>query len=123
MKNSIPEGPNPARCTPFTKKNNGITVIGPARVKIKDNFINLENQKHEPELFDQKIEPLEEEPLILTNEIKENKKAETKKLDQTLSPAVRKIVNENKIDINKIKGTNTVYMSKDALERPLNLKM
>ena len=39
MKNSIPEGPNPARCTPFTKKNNGITVIGPARVKIKDNFI------------------------------------------------------------------------------------
>ena len=39
MKNSIPEGPNPARCTPLTKKNNGITVIGPARVKIKDNFI------------------------------------------------------------------------------------
>jgi len=73
--------------------------------KIKDNVINLETQKNEPEIFDQKIEPLEEEPLILTNEIKENKKAETKKLDQTLSPAVRKIVNENKIDINKIKGT------------------
>ena len=72
--------------------------------KIKDNVINLETQKNEPEIFDQKIEPLEEEPLILTNEIKENKKAETKKLDQTLSPAVRKIVNENKIDINKIKG-------------------
>ena len=73
--------------------------------KIKDNVINLETQKNEPEIFDQKIEPLEEEPLVLTNEIKENKKAETKKLDQTLSPAVRKIVNENKIDINKIKGT------------------
>ena len=73
--------------------------------KIKDNVINLETQKNEPEIFDQKIEPLEEEPLILTNEIKENKKVETKKLDQTLSPAVRKIVNENKIDINKIKGT------------------
>ena len=38
IKNNIPEGPNPARCTPLTKKNNGITVIGPAIVKIKDNF-------------------------------------------------------------------------------------
>ena len=34
IKNNIPEGPNPARWTPLTKKNNGITVIGPANIKI-----------------------------------------------------------------------------------------
>ena len=73
--------------------------------KIEDNLINFETKKNEPEIFDQKSEIIEEEPLILTNEIKENKKSKTEKLDQTLSPAVRKIVNENKIDIDKIKGT------------------
>ena len=39
IKNNMPEGPNPARWTPFTKKNKGITVMGPAIVKIRDKFI------------------------------------------------------------------------------------
>jgi len=40
-----------------------------------------------------------EEPLILTNQIEETKK------NQTLSPAVRKIVRDNKIDIKTVKGS------------------
>ena len=37
IKNNIPEGPKPDKWTPFTKKNNGITVIGPASKINKDN--------------------------------------------------------------------------------------
>ena len=37
IKNNIPDGPSPARPTPLTKKNNGITVIGPANTSIIDN--------------------------------------------------------------------------------------
>ena len=43
-----------------------------------------------------------EEPLILTNEV-ENEQLKTD--NQVLSPAVRKIVAENKIDIDKVKGS------------------
>ena len=71
----------------------------------QNNIVKLEPQdkKEEPQIFDDKedeIEP-EEKPLILTNEIED----ENSKNDQTLSPAVRKIVNENKIDIKSIKGS------------------
>ena len=72
--------------------------------KIEDNnVIKLEEQKDEPEIFDEKDE--EDQPLVLTNEIYEEKKEESLKVKDTLSPAVRKIVNEKKIDIKSIKGT------------------
>jgi len=72
--------------------------------KIEDNnVIKLEEQKNEPEIFDEKDE--EDQPLVLTNEIHEEKKEESLKTNDTLSPAVRKIVNEKKIDIKSIKGT------------------
>ena len=72
----------------------------------KDNVINLktEEQKNEPEIFDQ-TEKKKEEPLILTNEIKEESYKKNKVLDQTLSPAVRKIIAENKIDIKTVEGS------------------
>ena len=44
--------------------------------------------------------PTQEEPLVLTNEVEEKTDA-----NENLSPAVRKIVAENKIDIKKIKGS------------------
>ena len=82
-------------------------------VKInKDNVVSLEVKK-EPEFFEEKLEdtteifkdePLntnEEEPLVLKNEIKDNNLQE----DKILSPAVRKIVSENKIDIKSIEGS------------------
>ncbi len=72
--------------------------------KVEDNnVIKLEEQKDEPEIFDENDE--EDQPLVLTNEIQEEKKEESLKTEDTLSPAVRKIVNEKKIDIKSIKGT------------------
>ena len=46
-----------------------------------------------------------EQPLVLNKEIKTKPQVVKTKASQTLSPAVRKIVEENKIDIKNIKGT------------------
>jgi len=67
----------------------------------KNNIVKLETQKTEPEIFDEK----EEKPLVLTNEIKIEKKTEKIKTEKPLSPAVRKIVSENKIDVKSVKGS------------------
>ena len=74
----------------------------------ENNVVNLEvqKQKEEPVIFDEKKEDENiDKPLVLINEIKEEKISENKKISQTLSPAVRKIVTENKIDIKSVKGT------------------
>ena len=79
---------------------------------IKDNVVSLEVKK-EPEIFEEKLEDInedlkdqpltlnDEEPLILKNEIKNSDLEE----DKILSPAVRKIVSENKIDIKSVEGS------------------
>jgi 2-oxoglutarate dehydrogenase E2 component (dihydrolipoamide succinyltransferase) len=73
----------------------------------ENNVVNLEVPKKEPKIFDEGSEEKNsvEEPLILTNEVKEDINVETKEDNQTLSPAVRKIVVENKIDILSVKGS------------------
>jgi 2-oxoglutarate dehydrogenase E2 component (dihydrolipoamide succinyltransferase) len=73
----------------------------------ENNVVNLEVPKKEPKIFDEGSEEKNsfEEPLILTNEVKEDINLETKEENQTLSPAVRKIVVENKIDIQSVKGS------------------
>jgi 2-oxoglutarate dehydrogenase E2 component (dihydrolipoamide succinyltransferase) len=73
----------------------------------ENNVFNLEVPKKEPKIFDEGSEEKNsvEEPLILTNEVKEDINLETKEENQTLSPAVRKIVVENKIDIQSVKGS------------------
>ncbi len=68
-----------------------------------NNIIKLEKEKSEPEIFDEKQE--EEIPLVLTKQVQEKEKSENLKNDQTLSPAVRKIVEEKKIDVKSIKGS------------------
>ena len=73
----------------------------------ENNVVKLEPQKEleeieEPEIFDEKKE---EEPLVLTNEIKEKKELNLTTDANTMSPAVRKIIAENKIDIKSVKGT------------------
>ena len=88
-----------------SKKKETIEKVSPALKEIeKDNVVNLETKK-EPQIFEEKIE--EEKPLILTNEIqeKEEMKGENHLENKSLSPAVRKIVAENKIDLENIKGT------------------
>ena len=75
----------------------------------ENNVVNLEVPKKEPKIFEEKKdqESPEEEPLILTKEVEEKKevKLESESENQSLSPAVRKIVAEKKIDINSVKGT------------------
>jgi len=90
--------------------NGSETIKVEEEIKIKptleqNNIVKLETQKNEPEIFDEKEEELEEKPLVLTNEIKVNKKSEKIKTEQPLSPSVRKIVSENKIDIQSVKGS------------------
>ena len=77
-----------------------ITKIEPK--KTENNVVNLEIKKEIPKVFE---EPEEEEPLILTNEVKEEKTDSSNKNSEVLSPAVRKIVVENKIDLKKVSGS------------------
>jgi 2-oxoglutarate dehydrogenase E2 component (dihydrolipoamide succinyltransferase) len=72
-----------------------------------NNVVNLEVPQKEPKIFDKRPEEekLIEKPLVLTNEIKEKKVSEIKIDNQDLSPAVRKIVTEKKIDIRSVEGT------------------
>ena len=84
--------------------------------KESDNVVSFEKEKiQKPKIFEdeKKEEPLvlrkekplvldKEEPLVLTKELPSKQKTIREKV---LSPAVRKIVEENKIDISSIKGT------------------
>ena len=71
--------------------------------KSKNNVVKLETEKKKTEVLEEK--PIKEKALILTNEVKEDKLNSSKTNNKILSPAVRKIVDENKIDIDKIKGS------------------
>jgi len=70
--------------------------------KTENNVTNLEIEKKIPKIF---TEPVEEEPLVLTNEVKESKPDSSNKNNEILSPSVRKIAVENKIDLEKIRGS------------------
>jgi len=79
----------------------------------ENNVIKLDASKKEPKIFEEKSnkeKPLiltdeEEKPLILRDQILEENLTDQKKDNQALSPAVRKIVTENKIDIDSVKGS------------------
>ena len=76
--------------------------------KIENNVVNLEVEKKELKVFEEKKlekESTEEEPLILHNEVKEDGVNSIIESNKTLSPAVRKIVVENKIDLEKVRGS------------------
>ena len=84
---------------------------------INDNIIKLDEER-DTKLFDNnneeenlKIQPKqgtnqepEEEALVLTEEVKSDEKVKSGK-EKVMSPAVRKIVNENNINIKEIKGS------------------
>ena len=98
-----------------------IKKITPTTVKKESSKLPVDTEKiiieaektlevdTEPKIFEQSTkeslneeEPLtlqDEKPLILSNEI------DKKNLKEELSPAVRKIVSENKIDLKKVKGS------------------
>ena len=98
------------------KRSNKIEKIQPSNlqkkeeIKEKDNVIKLDPIKEQTELdiFEEEknSKELKEEPLVLTEEIK-NSYTEENFIDesQTLSPAVRKMVDENNIDVKSVKGS------------------
>ena len=98
------------------KKSNKIEKIQPSNlqkkeeIKEKDNVIKLDPIKEQAELdiFEEEnnSNELKEEPLVLTEEIKNSHIEENSTEEsQTLSPAVRKMVDENNIDVKSVKGS------------------
>ena len=77
-----------------------IKKVEPTLTLKEDNVVNLEVPQKELEK-----ETENEEPLVLTTEIKEEKNLDKNLENEILSPAVRKIVAEKKVDIQSIKGT------------------
>ena len=98
------------------KRSNKIEKIQPSNlqkkeeIKEKDNVIKLDPIKEQAELgiFEEEnnSNDLKEEPLVLTEEIKNSQIEENSiKESQILSPAVRKMVDENDIDVKSVKGS------------------
>jgi len=95
----------------------------------EDNIISLKKEV-ETKLFDKEekiLEPNEnrskEEPLILTEEVSSKKEKSKKTKDVSVSPAVRKIAADNKIDLKKIQGTGRGgRVSKGDLLSLMNIK-
>jgi len=90
------------------QKNEEVKKIQPT--SNKDNLIKVDpkTEKKEPKIFDEKIiekKLPEEAPLVLTNEVNEDKQEIKPEINENLSPAVRKIVKENKIDIKSVRGS------------------
>tara|TARA_B100000029_G_scaffold41874_1_gene38928 strand:+ start:4105 stop:5403 length:1299 start_codon:yes stop_codon:yes gene_type:complete len=74
----------------------------------ENNVVNLEVSSKQPKVFNdldsEKVNPIEK-PLVLSNVIEEEETSDLKNEEQILSPSVRKIVAESKVDISSIKGT------------------
>ena len=91
-----------------TKDNieNVIKLDDERDTKLFDNIIESDTQKKQlNENKDQVSENnIEEDVLILTEEIKQEKKVSTGK-KKVMSPAVRKIISENNLNINDVKGS------------------
>ncbi len=83
------------------------------KVKIQDiepsenNVIKLDPIKKEPKVFEEtlKVEEQIEKPLVLSDEVLDPAPKINNTQSQTLSPAVRKIVAENKIDLATVQGS------------------
>ena len=100
----------------------------------EDNIISLkkevETKEFETKLFDKEEKISEpnkntskEEPLILTEEVSSKKEKSKKPKDVSVSPAVRKIAADNKIDLKKIQGTGRDgRVSKGDLLSLMNIK-
>ena len=100
----------------------------------EDNIISLkkeiEPKEVETKLFDKEEETSEpeedtkkEEPLVLTEEVSSKKEKSKKTKDVSVSPAVRKIAADNKIDLKKIQGTGRGgRVSKGDLLSLMNIK-
>ena len=73
----------------------------------ENNVIKLDPIKKEPKVFEEtlKVEEQSEKPLVLSDEVVDEAPTINNTQSQTLSPAVRKIVAENKIDLATVQGS------------------
>ena len=73
----------------------------------ENNVIKLDPIKKDPKIFEEKSKENTQntKPLILTEEVADEISVIKQSQNQTLSPAVRKIVTENHIDINSVQGS------------------
>ena len=73
----------------------------------ENNVIKLDPIKKEPKVFEEtlKVEEQSEKPLVLSDEVVDQAPTINNTQSQTLSPAVRKIVAENKIDLATVHGS------------------
>ena len=85
-----------------------IKKIIPKKQEKKIINLDVDKKKESIKIFDEGknlSNSNEIEPLILTNEIKKEKDSSVQNINEKLSPAVRKIVLENNIDIEKVQGS------------------
>ena len=92
------------KITPKKKESNVVNLDADKKNKSPKIFDTEDDSKNLDEEDDSK-NLNEDEPLILTNEIKKEKDLGVKNIKEKLSPAVRKMVVEKNIDIEKIQGS------------------
>ena len=77
-------------------------------ISVFDKKESNDNKKEieQPLILNQQVEKEIEQPLVFDQNVSENKNSfQDKDLSSELSPAVRKIVDEKKIDLNRVQGT------------------
>ena len=99
--NSKKDQPTIKKIVPVKKEENNIVKLDQNKKKelekVFDNDEDKINSNEEPLVLDQ-------EPLVLSNEIEEETIVDKNK-KENLSPAVRKIISENNINVNEVKGS------------------
>ena len=100
---SVSEKGSGAKPTPTKNEEVKKQEIEPS----ENNVIKLDPIKKEPKVFEEtlKVEEQSEKPLVLSDEVVDQAPTINNTQSQTLSPAVRKIVAENKIDLATVQGS------------------
>ena len=100
---SVSEKGSGAKPTPTKNEEIKKQEIKPS----ENNVIKLDPIKKEPKVFEEtlKVEEESEKPLVLSDEVIDQAPTINNTQSQTLSPAVRKIVAENKIDLATVQGS------------------
>ena len=88
------------------KKREDIKEIKNLSIFDENQSDTNEEEMEQPLVLNQQLKEEMEQPLVLNQDISENKdSSQERSLSNELSPAVRKIVDEKKIDVNKVQGT------------------
>ncbi len=100
---SVSENGSGVKPTPTKKEEVKKQEIEPS----ENNVIKLDPTKKEPKVFEEtlKVEEQSEKPLVLSDEVVDQAPTINNTQSQTLSPAVRKIIAENNIDLATVQGS------------------